>query len=102
MREKKIHRHILKKKDHTRPDSSSSKQTIGDGQQIFIPRGKRLSALHAPSTNFDPQDDDYSQQSRACCRWAVEEAGAELDVANVNGCSVAHWAASGGDLQVCR
>eukprot|EP00904_Undaria_pinnatifida_P014047 jgi/Undpi1/9773/HiC_scaffold_27.g12229.m1 len=35
-------------------------------------------------------------------RWAVEEAGADLDAANVNGCSVAHWAASGGDEEVCR
>lgn len=36
-------------------------------------------------------------------RWAVEEAGAlDLDAANANGCTVAHWASSGGDEAVCR
>lgn len=35
-------------------------------------------------------------------RWAVEEARADLGAVNVNGCSVAHWAASGGDGAVCR
>lgn len=35
-------------------------------------------------------------------RWAVEEAGADLGLENDNGCSVAHWAASGGDEAVCR
>ncbi|CBN75713.1 conserved unknown protein [Ectocarpus siliculosus] len=36
-------------------------------------------------------------------RWAVEEAGAlDVDAANANGCTVAHWASSGGDEAVCR
>lgn len=35
-------------------------------------------------------------------RWVVEEAGADLGAANANGCTVAHWAASGGDEAVCR
>lgn len=32
----------------------------------------------------------------------MEEAGADLGLENDNGCSVAHWAASGGDEAVCR
>lgn len=33
----------------------------------------------------------------------MEEAGAlDLDAANANGCTVAHWASSGGDEAVCR
>ncbi|CAN0150442.1 unnamed protein product [Scytosiphon promiscuus] len=37
-------------------------------------------------------------------RWAVEEAGAadSLGACNANGCTVAHWASSGGDEAVCR
>eukprot|EP00752_Nemacystus_decipiens_P009786 g8738.t1 len=35
-------------------------------------------------------------------RWVVEEAGADLAAANANGCTVAHWASSGGDEAVCR
>lgn len=43
-----------------------------------------------------------NQCTRGGDRWAVEEADADLSAANANGCTVAHWASSGGDEAVCR
>ena len=105
--------------------AGTTAREFGVGGHVDVCR-HLLAILVSPTSRYDPQHQARQRQQQeayvnqvtfdgnSALMWAswsgtfetvkllVDEVNANLSITNRNGCTVAHWAASGGNLQVCQ